>query len=83
MKQVWQCDYCDFTGSEEQVREHEENCKSCINCNNRKPLRFFENKIVVDCQHIGVIKHVKTGCDKFEKRRFNTSKKDFKEVLNG
>lgn len=50
MKPVFKCDYCDFMGIEEKVKEHEEDChknydkRSCFTCKNRKtytnPLRF-------------------------------------------
>lgn len=42
MRQVYQCDYCDFRGTEEEVLKHEEKCihntskKSCLTCKYKK-----------------------------------------------
>lgn len=41
MKQVFQCDYCNFMGTEEKVKAHESTCldnynlKSCTTCKHR------------------------------------------------
>ena len=41
MKPVFQCEYCDFMGTEEKVAEHEINCfdnytrRSCLTCKHR------------------------------------------------
>jgi hypothetical protein len=38
MKPIYRCEYCDVTGTEEEIREHEENCvknynkKGCLTC---------------------------------------------------
>ena len=38
MKPIYRCEYCDVTGTEEEIREHEEKCiknynkKSCLTC---------------------------------------------------
>ena len=38
MKPLYRCEYCDVTGTEEEIREHEEKCiknykkKSCFTC---------------------------------------------------
>lgn len=38
MKQLFRCDYCDFTGTKQEVSKHEKECiknpnlKSCITC---------------------------------------------------
>lgn len=42
MKPLYRCDYCDFTGTEEEVKEHEatciknynlRGCLTCVHCN--------------------------------------------------
>ena len=42
MKPLYRCEYCDFTGTEEEVKEHEatciknynlKGCLTCMNCN--------------------------------------------------
>lgn len=51
MKQVYQCDYCDFRGTEEEVLKHEEVCihntskKSCLTCKYKK----YKNLKAVTC----------------------------------
>ena len=41
MKPVFKCDYCNFMGTEEEVREHEPKCwdnydrKSCLTCKHK------------------------------------------------
>ena len=38
MKPIYRCEYCDVTGTEEEIRKHEEECiknynkKSCLTC---------------------------------------------------
>jgi hypothetical protein len=38
MKPIYRCEYCDFTGTEEEVQKHEEECvknynkKGCLTC---------------------------------------------------
>lgn len=38
MKPIYRCEYCDVTGTEEEIREHEEKCaknynkRSCLTC---------------------------------------------------
>ena len=42
MKPIYRCEYCDVTGTEEEIREHEEECiknynkKSCLTCKHCK-----------------------------------------------
>ena len=42
MKPVYKCDYCSFTGIEDEVKTHEESCiqnhnkKSCYTCKNKE-----------------------------------------------
>lgn len=44
MKPIFKCDYCNFLGTEEEVREHEKTCergkniknKNCLGCKNRE-----------------------------------------------
>lgn len=50
MKPVFKCEYCTFTGTEEEVKAHEDTCfgnynkKSCYTCKNRKYLSMKQVK---------------------------------------
>lgn len=56
MKPVFKCEYCNFMGTEDQVKEHEERCfdnydkKSCMTCKNKsfKTITQFECKLGVE-----------------------------------
>lgn len=56
MKPVFKCDYCKFVGTEEEVKEHEQNCmcnynrNSCHTCE-YKEVDFNKNgKIIYKCK---------------------------------
>lgn len=69
MKQLYRCEYCDFTGVEDEVLEHEETCyhnhtkKSCPTCKYKetKGLNFncTNGKDIPEGQ-------MYVGCDKYE-----------------
>ncbi len=69
MKQLFRCEYCDFTGTDEEVIQHEEKCfhnytkKSCSTCNHKetKGLNYkcTAGKDIPDGQ-------MYVGCDKYE-----------------
>ena len=70
MKQIFRCEYCDFTGVEEEVLNHEETClhnykrKSCSTCEFKeiKGLNYkcTNGKDIPEGQ-------MYTGCDKYER----------------
>lgn len=70
MKQIYRCEYCDVTGTEEEIREHEEKCfknynlKGCYTCKHCSTDGF---KMVKCKQGIEIPeeKYVK-GCSKHE-----------------
>lgn len=46
MKQVWKCDHCTDTGSQEKIKKHETECymnpavKDCGSCKNHLPVPY-------------------------------------------
>lgn len=70
MKPIYRCEYCDFTGVEEEVLKHEENChknynlKSCLTCKHCKTDGFK----IVECKQGREILEGKMyiGCSKHE-----------------
>lgn len=82
MKQVWQCDYCDFTGTKEMVEEHEKNeCRTCTHCRNRGSLKFENNKIHVNCNALNKeFVGIKMNCDKFEKLEIRQNAKSYELI---
>ena len=72
MKPVFKCDYCDFMGTEEEVKEHEEKCTdnydrcSCYTCEYRK----YKSMIQFECAN-GI--EIPEGqifefCDKYKRK---------------
>lgn len=72
MKPVFKCDYCDFMGTEGEVKEHEEKCtdnynrRSCYTCEYRKykSMTQYEctnGKELPECQ-------IFEFCDKYKRR---------------
>lgn len=67
MKQLFRCDFCDFTGTEQEVSEHEKECaknptlKSCMTCKHcRKMITYVtcklgkeieEGKYIINCSY--------------------------------
>lgn len=55
MKPVYKCDYCNFMGTEEEVREHELTCidnydrKSCYTCAHKKFGKIDMKTIAYEC----------------------------------
>jgi hypothetical protein len=53
MKQVYRCEYCDYMGTEDEVREHEIKCywnydrKSCWTCKHRDPNSLMRFKCLL------------------------------------
>ena len=71
MKPLYKCDFCDMTGTEENVYIHEATCtdnpnrKSCQYCENKKT-SFNSSKVIYTCD----FKNIPEGqqyinCDKF------------------
>lgn len=59
MKPAFKCDYCNFIGTEDEVREHEEKCtnnydrRSCLTCKNQdgfKSIDIKNNEVIYDCK---------------------------------
>ena len=52
MKPIYRCEYCDFTGIEDEVKEHEDTCvynytkKSCLTCKHKD----FKNWKTIECK---------------------------------
>lgn len=55
MKPVFKCDYCNFMGTEEEVKEHEPTCmdnydrRSCYTCQHRGRIRIVNNLCKYEC----------------------------------
>lgn len=71
MKPVFMCDYCDFMGTEEEVKEHEPKCyknydrKSCYTCIHQKLNGLKGYKC--DCGKEIPEGHIYEFCDTYEK----------------
>ena len=56
MKPAFKCDYCDFIGTEEEVKKHEEECfdnydkKGCTTCRNRGGLTMENEQCKYECK---------------------------------
>lgn len=56
MKPVYQCDYCDHIGTEDDVRKHEEQCmynynrKSCWTCKHKDRKTLMRFKCLLDVE---------------------------------
>ena len=77
MKALYKCDFCDMTGTEEDVYIHEATCmnnpkrKSCQYCENKKT-SFNSSKVIYTCD----FKDIPEGqqyinCDKFTLKKMN------------
>lgn len=72
MKPVFKCDYCDFMGTEKEVKEHESKCtenytrKSCYTCQHRKfvNLTQFHCKCGIEIPEGKIFEF----CPKYERR---------------
>lgn len=80
MKPVFKCDYCNFMGTEEEVREHEPKCiynydrKSCYTCKHRNGLtKTKDNEITYKCMLDKDIpfKSVYEFCPEYERKEIN------------
>ena len=80
MKPVFKCDYCDFMGTEDEVRQHELECyynynlKSCTTCANKKP--YTTNGLLGLCYKCTCGIEIPEGkmrvnCAKYERREDN------------
>lgn len=55
MKPVFKCDYCNFMGTEEEVKEHEPICmnnydrRSCYTCQHKGKLSLVNNLVKYEC----------------------------------
>ena len=55
MKPVFKCDYCEFMGTEEEVKEHEPTCidnydkRSCYTCQHRGRLSMVNGLVKYEC----------------------------------
>ena len=76
MKQLYRCDYCDFTGTEEEVEKHEANCpdnytlKSCLTCK-YKQLNSTWDSVVCTCGKDVPEKSYIKYCNKYERSENN------------
>lgn len=65
MKPVYICDYCQFTGSAENVKEHEKICsknyglKACPSCDHVRLVSVKDDKLVYGCK---AGKEIPEGC---------------------
>lgn len=86
MKPVFKCDYCSFMGTEEEVREHESECrknynlKSCYTCIHKGKLLSIEDNFKYECKNG---KDIPVGsvykyCDMYERNQ----EKDVFDMLN-
>lgn len=76
MNLVFKCDYCNFMGTEEEVREHEPKCyenydrKSCNTCVHKGEIKYTNDGWVYECS-IGVnvpVKCVYEFCPRYERK---------------
>lgn len=86
MKPVFKCDYCDFMGTEEQVKEHEVKCfynydrKSCYTCKHKS----YKNMKQYNCSQ-GVEMHenkIWEFCPKYE-REEKRNLESFSDIFGG
>lgn len=76
MKPVFKCDYCNFMGTEEEVKEHEPICtdnydrKSCYTCIHRDKIKYTEYGWTYECKEgINIpANHVYEFCSKYERK---------------
>lgn len=81
MKPVFKCDYCDFVGTENEVTNHEPNCrenynmKSCYTCKHNEKAEFVEGgiKYICDKGKDIPVNNIYEFCDEYEKKE----KKEF------
>lgn len=76
MKPVYKCDYCSYTGTEEEVKAHEEKCfnnydrRNCRTCEHRKieksALGNFQYKC--DAGKEIPVNHMIEFCNSYEKK---------------
>lgn len=85
MKPVFKCEYCTFTGTEEEVKEHELQCtenynkKNCLTCVHRDGLEYTEGGWTYKCK-VGIdipAQHIYEYCYKYERKEKPKSKFDF------
>lgn len=75
MKPVFKCDYCKFTGAEDEVRKHELECannynkRSCLTCIHRDGIKSTENGWAYKCKEGNDIPahHIYENCYKYER----------------
>lgn len=92
MKPVFKCDYCEFMGTEDEVRYHEnEDCyynytkRSCTTCTHKKT--YFSKEIITsgfcykcDCGIELPEGKMMVNCKSYER---NEKKSDFDDVFGG
>ena len=85
MKPVYKCDYCDFMGTEEDVRKHESECyhnynlKSCTTCVNKKidtSKGLFGMCCKCDCGLELPEGKMRVNCGKYERKEYNDELND-------
>ena len=84
MKPVFKCDYCSQMGTEEEIKEHEQNCinnyskRSCYTCKNKAIRPASEKGWYLQCK-LG--KEIPSGsviefCEHYNKKEENQSSLD-------
>lgn len=84
MKPVFKCEYCNFMGTEDQVRIHEQDClynydkRSCSTCKNRGFVNYKQYKCACG-------KEIPEGmeiryCEKYDRKEKSES---FKDIFSG
>lgn len=89
MKPVFKCDYCEKTGTEEEIREHEEKCtenytkRSCYTCEFRGRFTMEERKIKYECAQGKDIPagRIYENCELYERNR--KEKSPYSELVKG
>ena len=86
MKPVFKCDYCDFMGTESEVKKHEVECpenytkRSCFTCKNRRYKGLnFECSVGIDIPEGKVCEF----CPKYERGKSANPYTDMFDVMFG
>ena len=91
MKPLFRCEYCDFTGIEEEVKEHEEKCiynRTCFSCKHKLKIENVKEgdgyNIVCDKAIEIPSNHIIEFCPEYEKEeRKSDSLNKFSGIFGG